>query len=215
MQNPNQLDPRPRFHDDDEDEPEGTPREGGNAQGAYLEKSLLEARTLLLSGPVTDRMLRDATVRCLAMEQKDPKKPITVLINSPGGSADAGFAIYDLLRFVRPPILTVVNGLCASAGVLIHLAADKKRRFCMPEARFMIHQPSTMGRGTASDLDITAKEILKLRDRYNKIIAESTGRSSDQVLEDARRDFWLDAGRALEYGLVAKVIRKRDDLPES
>jgi len=214
MQNPNDLDPRPRFHDDDEDEPEGTPREGGSAQGSYLEKSLLEARTLLISGPVTDRMLRDATVRCLAMEQKDPKKPITVLINSPGGSADAGFAIYDLLRFVKPPILTVVNGLCASAGILIHLAADKKRRFCMPEARFMIHQPSTMGRGTASDLDITAKEILKLRDRYNKIIAEATGRNAEQVLEDARRDFWLDAGRALEYGLVAKVIRKRDDLPE-
>ncbi len=139
----------------------------------------------------------------------------STVINSPGGSADAGFAIYDLLRFIKPPVITVVNGLCASAGILIQLATEKKRRFCMPEARFMIHQPSTMGRGTASDLDITAREILKLRDRYNKIIGEATGRSSDKVLEDARRDFWLDAGQALEYGLVHKVVKRRDELPES
>lgn len=214
MQNPSESDPRRWWlSDDDEDDgPGGPPPE--LPQPAYLERSLLDARTLLLSGPVTDRMLKEATVRCLAMEQRDAKKPITVLINSPGGSADAGFAIYDLLRFIKPPVITVVNGLCASAGILIQLATDKKRRFCLPEARFMIHQPSTMGRGTASDLDITAKEILKLRDRYNKIIAECTGRSGEQVLEDARRDFWLDAGRALEYGLVHKVVKKRDELPE-
>lgn len=218
MQTP--LDPfLPRLNDDDDDDDEGgcPPQEkngGGSGGMNYLERSLTDSRTLLLSGAVTDKMLRDATVRCLVMEQKDAKKPITVLINSPGGSADAGFAIYDLLRFIRPPVITVVNGLCASAGILIHLAADKKRRFCLPESRFMIHQPSTMGRGTASDLDITAREILKLRDRYNKIIAETTGRPEAQVLEDARRDFWLDAGRALEYGLVHKIVKSRDDLPE-
>ena len=216
MQNPSEFDPRRWLQeDDDDDEAPSTPRSSERPQPSYLERSLLEARTLLISGPVTDRMLKDTTVRCLAMEQRDPKKAITVMINSPGGSADAGFAIYDLLRFIRPPVITVVNGLCASAGILIQLATDKKRRFCLPEARFMIHQPSTMGRGTASDLDITAKEILKLRDRYNKIIAETTGRAAEQVLEDARRDFWLDAGRALEYGLVAKVIKKRDELPDS
>ncbi len=97
---------------------------------------------------------------------------------------------------------------------LIHLAADKKRRFCMSESRFMIHQPSTMGRGTASDLDITAKEIIKLRDRYNRIIAETCNKTVEQVTEAARRDFWLDAGQALEYGLVCKVVKKRDELPE-
>lgn len=198
--------------DDEDDENPGT-RE--RAQPGYLERSLIESRTLLISGPVTDKMLRDATVRLLVMEQRDPKKPITVLINSPGGSADAGFAMYDLLRFVRPPVNTVVNGLCASAGILIHLATEKKRRFCLPEARFMIHQPSTMGRGSASDLDITAREILKLRDRYNKIIAGTTSRTPEQVLEDARRDFWLDAGQALEYGLVSKVVTERTDLPEN
>lgn len=196
------------------DEDDETPQEKETKpQGQLFERSLIESRTLLISGPVTDKMLRDATVRVLTMEQRDPKKPITVMINSPGGSADAGFAIYDMLRFIAPPVITVVNGLCASAGILIHLATDKKRRFCLPEARFMIHQPSTGGRGTASDLDITAKEILKLRDRYNKIIAAETGHSPEDVLEHARRDFWLDAGQALEYGLVAKVVKRRDDLP--
>lgn len=216
MPNPTDLDPR-RLRPDDDDDEHDEPCEHGDKERSGptpFEKALLDARTILFSGPVDDKMLRDATVRCLAMEQKDGKKPITVFINSPGGSADAGFAIYDLLRFVKPPVITVVNGLCASAGILIHLAADKKRRFCMPESRFMIHQPSTMGRGTASDLDITAKEILKLRDRYNRIIAEQCNKSPEQVLEAARRDFWLDAGQALEYGLVAKVVKKRDELPE-
>jgi ATP-dependent Clp protease protease subunit len=216
MRTKSDFDPRPtRLEEDDDDEscPDHGHDKNGHMPSPY-EKALFESRTLLVSGPVDDKMLRDTTVRCLAMEQKDSKKPITVFINSPGGSADAGFAIYDLLRFVKPPVITVVNGLCASAGILIHLAADKKRRFCMGESRFMIHQPSTMGRGTASDLDITAKEILKLRDRYNRIIAETCSKTVEQVTESARRDFWLDAGQALEYGLVAKVVKKRDELPE-
>ncbi len=218
MPNPFDLDPRRLRPDEDDDDDHDGPcdhgdKERGGGAGPY-EKALLDARTLLFSGPVDDKMLKEATIRCLAMEQKDAKKPITAFINSPGGSADAGFAIYDLLRFIKPPVITVVNGLCASAGILIHLAADKKRRFCLSESRFMIHQPSTMGRGTASDLDITAKEILKLRDRYNRIIAEQCNKTPEQVLEAARRDFWLDAGQALEYGLVSKVVKKRDELPE-
>lgn len=218
MPNPIDFDPRRlRLEEEEEDDDHECPDKGEAKSPAGpnpYEKALFEARTLLLSGPVDDKMLKEATVRCLAMEQKDGKKPITVFINSPGGSADAGFAIYDLLRFIKPPVVTVVNGLCASAGILIHLAADKKRRFCLSESRFMIHQPSTMGRGTASDLDITAKEILKLRDRYNRIIAETCSKTLEQVTESSRRDFWLDAGQALEYGLVSKVVKKRDELPE-
>lgn len=216
MPNPLDFDPRRLRPDDDDDEHDGPCQHEDKERGGAspYEKALFDSRTLLISGPVDDKMLREATIRCLAMEQKDAKRPITVFINSPGGSADAGFAIYDLLRFVKPPVTTVVNGLCASAGILIHLAGDKKRRFCLPESRFMIHQPSTMGRGTASDLDITAKEILKLRDRYNKIIAEACGKSPEDVLEAARRDFWLDAGQALEYGLVTKVVKRREELPE-
>ena len=216
MPNPTDFDPRRLRLDEDDDDDHADPNEpkAEHAQPSPYEKALFESRTLLLSGPVDDKMLKEATVRVLAMEAKDKKAPITVWINSPGGSADAGFAIYDLLRFVKPPVHTVVNGLCASAGILIHLATDKKRRFCLPESRFMIHQPSTMGRGQASDLDITAKEILKLRDRYNRIIADACNKKPEDVLESARRDFWLDAGQALEYGLVHKVVKKRDELPE-
>lgn len=216
MPNPFDLDPRSLRLDEDEDDDHECEKHDGEKEGAgtkFYEKALFESRTVLISGPVDDKMLKEATMRCFAMEQKDAKKPITVLINSPGGSADAGFAIYDMLRFIKPPVVTVVNGLCASAGILIHLAADKKRRYCMSESRFMIHQPSTMGRGTASDLDITAKEIIKLRDRYNRIIAEQCNKTLEQVTESARRDFWLDAPQALEYGLVCKIATKRDDLP--
>ena len=207
MQN-DDLDTRGFRLDDEEDQDNDKDKPSPNP----YEKALFDSRTLLISGPVDDKMLKEATVRCLAMEQKDPDAGITVFINSPGGSADAGFAIYDMLRFVKPKITTVVNGLCASAGILIHLAAQKDRRFCMRESRFMIHQPSTMGRGQASDLDITAKEILKLRDRYNRIIAEQCDQSPEDVLEAARRDFWLDAGQALEYGLVAKVVEQRSEI---
>jgi ATP-dependent Clp protease protease subunit len=177
-----------------------------------MEKHLLDARVIMCTGPVTDKMAREVTTRLLAMEAQDPNTPITVMINSPGGSADSWFAIYDILRFVAPPIRTVVNGLCASAGILIHLAGDKGQRFCLPESRFMIHQPSTAGQGTASDLDITAKEVMKLRVRYNKIIADAAGKTPEQVVEDAHRDFWLNAKESLEYGIVDRVIARRAEL---
>jgi len=176
------------------------------------EKALFESRTLLISGGVDDKMLKEATMRVMAMEAEDADAPITVMINSPGGSADAGFAIYDLLRFVSCPIRTIVNGLCASAGILIHLAGDDGSRFCMSESRFMIHQPSTGGRGQASDLEITAREVIKLRDRYNKIIGDACKKEPDDVFAAARRDFWLDANQALEYGLIDKVVVNRADL---
>ncbi|MCK5943524.1 MAG: ATP-dependent Clp protease proteolytic subunit [Planctomycetes bacterium] len=210
MQNPIDFDPRHLRLDDDGDADQEK-KKGDGLPNPY-EKALFESRTMLISGPVDDKMLKEATMRAMAMEADDADKPITVLINSPGGSADAGFAIYDLLRFISCPVRTVVNGLCASAGILIHLAGDKGSRYCMPESRFMIHQPSTGGRGQASDLEITAKEVIKLRDRYNKIIGEACGKNPDDVFEAARRDFWLDAGQALEYGLIDKVVANRKDL---
>jgi ATP-dependent Clp protease protease subunit len=200
--------------DDDGDENEN----GASAnapESQFLERRLLEARTLLVSGPVTDKLASYCATRVLAMERMHPEKPITVFINSPGGSADSGFALYDLLRFVSCPVRTVVNGLCASAAVLVLLAGRKGLRFSLPGSRMLIHQPSTAGRGTASDLDITAREIIKLRERYNRIISESTGHSVEKVLEDARRDFWLTASEAVQYKLIDKVVTARKDLPES
>ncbi len=180
----------------------------------FLERHLVESRTLMVTGPITDELAEKVTTRLMVMERMDRERPITVLINSPGGSADSGFAIYDILRFVEPPVRTVVNGLCASAGILVHLAAEKGNRFAMPESRFMVHQPSTAGQGTASDLDITAKEVIKLRERYIAIIAQSCGQDPERVLEDARRDFWLNSKEALDYGLIDKIVTNRDELPE-
>jgi len=193
---------------DDDDDREDSDRPASQ----LLERHLLDARTLMLAGPVTDKMAKECATRMLVMEARDPKAAVTVFINSPGGSADSGFAIYDMLRFVAPPIRTVVNGLCASAGILIHLAGDKGMRFALPESRFMIHQPSTAGQGTASDLDITAKEVLKLRERYNRIIAEAAGVDPEKVVADAQRDFWLNSVEALEYGLIDRIIERRADL---
>ncbi len=201
------------FHLDEDDEPQDenveTPQ---GPAGAFLERHLIESRTLLVFGAIDDRLARACAERAMVMEARDKKAPITVLINSPGGSADSGFAIYDILRFVGTPVRTIVNGLCASAGILVHLAGDAGQRFTLPESRFMIHQPSTTGRGTASDLDITAREVIKLRERYVRIIAEACGRDPERVLEDARRDFWLDGKGALDYGLVAKIVTRRGDL---
>ncbi len=179
---------------------------------SIIDKHLIEARIVMCSGPVTDKMARNVTSRILVMEATDPSRPVTVYINSPGGSADSGFAIYDILRFAAPPVRTVVNGLCASAGILIQLAGEDGQRFSLPESRFMIHQPSTAGQGTASDLDITAREVMKLRVRYNRIIADATGKSEEDVVAHAHRDFWLNAVEAAEYGLIERVIANRSEL---
>ena len=192
--------------DDEQDE---SPNKGG---GSAIEKQLIDARTLLIHGPVSDEMAAHCAARLMIMEQRDPERPIRVLINSPGGSADSGFAIYDLLRFVRPPIVTIVNGLCASAAILIQLATEKDKRFSTPQSRFLIHQPSTQGFGTASDLDITAREVIKLRERYNAIISEQTGQDVERVLQDAKRDFWLNAKEALDYGLISKVVVRHNEI---
>lgn len=202
----------PWMNDDDEEGSAPAPRAG---EGSFFERRLVEGRILQVVGPVTDKLARYCATRLMVMDQMHPEKPITVFINSPGGSADSGFAMYDTLRFIRAPIYTVVNGLCASAAVLVQLAAKKENRFSLPESRFLLHQPSTMGRGTASDLDITAREIIKLRERYNRIVAETTGRDIESILEATRRDFWLSPKEALEYGLIAKVIKHRSELPDA
>lgn len=178
----------------------------------FVGKRLLKARTILVSEPVTPKLARNMAAQLIVLQDADPETPITLYVNSPGGSADCGFAIYDMLRFVKPPIRTICNGLCASAAVLIYLAADKKRRFALPNSRFLLHQPSTQMMGSASDIEINANEILKLRQRYNEIVGEETGRKADQITKDADRDFWLSPSEAVEYGLVGKVIKSYGDL---
>lgn len=178
----------------------------------FLEKELLETRTIILSQVIDSELARSLYSRIILLEKDNPPKPITVIINSQGGSADSGFGIYDMLKFVKPPIITLTAGLCASAAIIIFLAGDKGKRFSLPNSRFLIHQPSTSAVGPASDLEITANQILKIRDQFNYIIASETGNDVKKVTEDANRDFWLSAEEALDYGLVSKIIESRDEL---
>ena len=194
----------PRLAEDDEKD-----KDGGDAG---MMKRMLKTRSILVFEPVSDKLARRVQSTLLLLQQDDEKAPITVYVNSPGGSADSGFAIYDSLRFFKPPVRTVVNGLCASAAVMIYLAAPRERRFSLPNSRFLLHQPSTMAYGSASDIEINAEEIVKLRVRYNEIVGKECGKTMEQVTKDADRDFWLSPEEAQKYGLVGKVVKSMGEL---
>jgi len=192
---------------EDEEKPKGEPKGSEN-----IELKLLESRTILVEGPVNDKMYHAVVARLMYLEQKDSKADILVVINSPGGSADSGFGIYDTMRFVSCPVKVLCAGLCASAGVLIYLGGRKGKRFTLPNSRFLLHQPSTTAMGQASDMEITAQEILRTRRRYAEIVAAEIGSNSDKVEQDSNRDFWLNAADAKKYGLVDKVIISRSEM---
>lgn len=177
-----------------------------------LDTKLLESRTVLVEGVVNDRMYRAVCSRLLYLEHKDPAKEIIVVVNSPGGSADSGFGMYDMMKFITCPVTTICAGLCASAGVLIFLGGLKGRRFALPNSRFLLHQPSTQAHGQASDMEITAKEIIRTRARYADIVAAEIGKDAKLVLENSNRDFWLNADECLKYGLIDRIVKKRTDL---
>ncbi len=175
-------------------------------EDSKMAEKFLKARTILISEAITSELAKRIYQSLILLEADDPEKPISLVINSPGGEADTGFGIYDMIRFVRPPARTIVAGLCASAAVMVFLAAPKEQRYSLPNSRFLLHQPSSATFGQASDLEIASREILKLRDRYNEIVAQETGKTLDQINEDADRDFWMSAQEAREYGLVHRVV---------
>ncbi len=177
-----------------------------------LVERLIRKRDVLISRPIDEVAAERVIASLILMEEEDSEKPITVYINSPGGAADSGFAIYDVMRFVQPPVRTVCSGLCASAAILVFLAADEGQRYTLPNSRFLLHQPFTSAWGQAADLQITAKEVLKLKNRFNTIVAEATGKRVEQISEDANRDFWLSAPEALDYQLVDKIIASRTEI---
>jgi ATP-dependent Clp protease protease subunit len=175
---------------------------------------LLKSRTILLSSEVSPTTARKIIEQILVLEADDPEKPITLLVNSPGGEVHSGFAIYDVIRFVRPRVRIVCVGLTASIATVILLAARKEDRLALPNARLLIHQPLFQGEvfGPASDLEITAQEILKTKRRINELIAEETGRPLEKVEKDTERDYWLSADEAEKYGLVTRVITERSEI---
>jgi len=188
--------------------------EGREGESGKVSEQLLKSRTVLLSAEVSPTTARRVIEQLLVLEAEDPEKPVTLLINSPGGEVHSGFAIFDVIRFVRPRVRTVCVGLTASIATIILLAAKKEDRLALPNARLLIHQPLFQGEvfGPASDLEITAQEILRTKRRIVELIAAETGQSVERVEQDTERDHWFSAQEAQEYGLVSRVIASRGDL---
>ncbi len=176
-----------------------------------VSEKILKTRTILLSGEV-NKELAEKVVKQLLILEAESDEPIKVFIDSPGGDVDAGYAIFDMIRFVKPDVYTVGMGLVASAGALILLAAPKERRLGLPNSHYLIHQPLSGMRGVATEIEIHAKELEKTRQKLNQLIADETGQSLDRVEKDTDRDYWLNALDSVEYGLISKVISSRSEL---
>ena len=178
-----------------------------------LSEKFLKTRQIILSGEINEENTAK-TIKQLLLLEADSDKPIYIYIDSPGGSIDSGFGIYDMIRFVNAPVYTIGTGLIASMGSIILLSVPKERRFALPNSHYLIHQPLIGGvaRGVATDLSIQAAEIAKSKDKLIKLIAAETGKSEEQVRADCDRDHWLTADEALSYGLVGKIVSKRSEL---
>lgn len=194
----------PLFDDEEDEKKQKVPEQ-------FSEK-FLKTRQIILTGEI-NKELADSIVRqLLILDSEDEKSPIYMYIDSPGGDVDAGFAIFDMIRFVKAPVYLIGMGLIASAATLVLLAVDKEFRIGLPNSRYLIHQPLGGMRGVATDIEIYAKDMEKIRAKLNKLISEQTGTSLEQVTKDTDRDFWLDSDEAVKYGLISKIISKKSEL---
>jgi ATP-dependent Clp protease protease subunit len=196
--------------DDDEDDDDIEDEKPENWQ-ELLAGKMLKTRTILLSGEIR-KGLAEKTIRQLLLMEATGDEPVRIFIDSPGGDADAGYAIFDMIRFINPPVWTIGMGLVASAAAIIQLAAPKERRLGLPNSHYLIHQPLSGIRGVATDIEIHARELEKLRAKINRLIAEETGNPAEQVEKDTDRDYWMSAQEAVKYGLISKVITNRDEM---
>ena len=196
---------------DDDDDDDDIEKEDKLLFADPLAGRMLKTRTVLISGTI-NKVLAEKTIRQLLLLEEMSKEPIRVFIDSPGGDADAGYAIFDMIRFVKPDVWTIGMGLVASAAAIIQLASPKDRRVGLPNSHYLIHQPLSGIRGVATDIEIHANELEKLREKINRLIAEETGNSFAQVEKDTDRDYWMSAVEAAKYGLINKVITTRAEI---
>lgn len=173
---------------------------------------LLKERVVFVVGPVEDYMANIVVAQLLFLESENPDKDIHIYINSPGGSVTAGLAIYDTMQFIKADVSTMCIGQAASMGAVLLAGGAKGKRYCLPNSRMMIHQPLGGFQGQATDIDIHAREILLIRERLNKILADHTGRSLDKIQADTDRDNFLGAEQAMEYGLIDEILVSRKEL---
>jgi ATP-dependent Clp protease protease subunit len=175
---------------------------------------LLRARTVLVFGEIEPKLTREVVTQMLVLDQMSRTRPIKVFVNSPGGLADDGFAIFDVMRWVSAPVFSIVTGLAASAATIVLVGAKgRDHRLIMPHSRVMLHQPSQGFRGTASDIAISAKEILRLREKANQLFADETGHPIDKIESDMHRDYWMTAEETVAYGLCGRVVSSATDIP--
>ncbi len=184
--------------------------QSGRGERAYdIYSRLLRERIVFLVGPVNDATANLVVAQLLFLESENPDKDISLYINSPGGSVSAGLSIFDTMNFIKPDVSTLCMGMAASMGAFLLSAGAKGKRFSLPNSKIMIHQPSGGAQGQATDIEITAREILKTREQLNRIMAERTGQSYEKIAADTERDYFMSAGEALDYGLIDKVVDKR------
>ena len=193
-----------RLDDKDEDEKK-------DDAGGALQKALVDARTVVLTGGIDDKKANSVCSQLLAFAAINDD-PILLVISSPGGHVESGDMIHDMIKFITPKVKVVGSGWVASAGALIYAAADREDRFCTPNTRFLLHEPRGGVGGQASDVEIQAQQILKMRERLNQIFADATGQPIERIREDTDRDYWMQAQEAVDYGLVGKIIQNREEV---
>lgn len=198
-----------------ESKPELNEEENGEEKkqgpNEVLMERMMETRTILLSGEI-NKELAERVVRQLVLLESKSDEPIKVFIDSPGGDADAGYAIFDMLRFIKPDVYTIGMGLVASAGAIVLLASPKEQRIALPNSHYLIHQPLSGIRGVATEIEIHAREIEKMREKINRLISEETGQPYEKVEKDTDRDFWMNAQESQDYGLVSRIVTSRSEL---
>jgi ATP-dependent Clp protease protease subunit len=197
-----------RFDEDDEDDTSSKEKESPSSQ---MEKALFEARTILLTGEINDRQAKMVCAQLLGYAAVSDK-PILLVLSSPGGHVESGDMIHDMIKFVKAPVRILGTGWCASAGALIYAAGKKENRFALPNTRFLLHEPRGGVGGQASDVEIQAREIIRMRERLNQIFADATGQTIERIKKDTDRDHWMSAEEARDYGLVGKIVTSHKEI---
>ncbi|MDO6964277.1 ATP-dependent Clp protease proteolytic subunit [Rhizobium alvei] len=194
--------------DDEDDDKEKKPEA---PMGKDIESNLFKSRSIFIYGGITQELAHKVCAQLVAFAAASDDD-IRIFVNSPGGHVESGDSIHDMIRFIKPKVWIIGTGWVASAGALIYVSVPKERRLCLPNTRFLLHQPSGGTRGMASDIEIQAREILRMNDRLNLIFAEATGQPVEKIAKDTDRDYWLSAQEAKDYGLVSRIISSQADI---
>lgn len=186
-------------------------KDNDKPQSGPIGDLFFKSRNVIVAGTIDDKLAQKTVTHLLALAQ-DSDDPINMFISSPGGHVESGDMVHDMIKFIKPTVRTIGSGWVASAGALIFIGAQLKNRYCLPNTRFLLHQPSGGIGGTTTDMQIQAEQIRQMRERFDNLFAEATGQKAEKIREDTMRDFWLTTDEALEYGLLGSVISSMDEL---